>query len=181
MYSSSDLKRKAETSAANTGLQSRAFDRLIASQLKHIKKNAPSKAVPTEEEHKLAQEMEREKNLKKSKKMSARALELSKQGLSGAVIQMMLKEEGELDSGSDEDGSSSDDSRAKKKRKKSKKEKKSKKSKKSKKEKKRSKKSKKEKKRKRESSESSDESGSESDSEPEAAPAEAPPPESSSD
>jgi cobalamin biosynthesis protein CobT len=159
MYRSSELAAAKVREEQKQALLGRAFDRVIASQLAKVKAPGPSKTVQSEEDFKAGLAAEREKAEKKGgKKMSARALELSRQGLSGAVVQMMLKEEGlgdgasDSDSDSDSDGSgnSSRDKKKRKKEKKSKKEKKRKKEKKAKKDKK-DKKDKKHKKSKKES------------------------------
>ena len=130
MYRPSDLAAKQVRSETHKDLMGRAFDRVITSQLAKFKKDkAPSQALQSEEEFKAAQERDRERAAKKgSRKMSARALELSKQGLSGAVIQMMLEEEGERMEETDSDGGSDTESGSGRDRKKRKKEKKSKKS-----------------------------------------------------
>jgi len=126
MYRKSDLAAAAALEEQKKGLLGRAFDRVITQQLAKVKKSVPDKAQQTDEEFKMQLELERERAEKKGgKKMSARAMELSKQGLSGAVISMMLKDEGVGSEGSDSD--SSEDTRERKRRRKEKKKKKAKK------------------------------------------------------
>ena len=60
MFRRSELEAKAKASEEHRALQSRAFDRVIASQLAKVKGNKPIKKVETEEEFKANLAIQRE-------------------------------------------------------------------------------------------------------------------------